>query len=203
MKSVNFLPAYRVVARQRRRRMRRWAATIAVSLVLELAGIACGYGLWCGGQIVLSKEEDHAAATIQSADRAIRMLQGELATQEATLKANQILEGQPDWSRLLALIARSLGDGVIIRRCELKPAPREGPVTTASAQAKEADAYVLKVNGIGRAVADVLQFAGELERSGIFDQIRLIKTDVEPFLSGTATSYEMECSLGGRTENPK
>ena len=34
MRSVNFLPAYRVVARQRLRRMRWWAATIAVSLVL-------------------------------------------------------------------------------------------------------------------------------------------------------------------------
>jgi len=203
MKSVNFLPAYRVVARQRRRRIRGWAATIAVSLVLELGGIACGYGLWCGGRMVLAKEEDRAAATIQSADRAIRMLQGELATQEATLRANQVLEGQPDWSRLLALMARSLGDGVVIRRCELKPAPSPVPVTTASAPAKESDTYVLKVSGVSRAVADVLQFAGELERSGIFNQIRLIKTDVEPFLSGTATSYEMECSLGGKTENPK
>jgi len=203
MRSVNFLPAYRVVARQRLRRMRWWAATITVSLVLELGGIACGYSLWCGGRIVLAKEEERAATTIQSADRAIRMLQGELATQEATLKANQVLEGQPDWSRLLALLAQSLGDGVIVRRCELKPVPQQGPVTSASAPAKEGDAYLLKVGGVGRAVADVLRFAGELERSGIFDQIRLVKTDTEPFLSGAATSYEMECSLGGKTENPK
>jgi hypothetical protein len=201
MKSVNFLPAYRVVARQRRRRMRRWAAVIIVSLVLELAGIACGYGLWCGGRMVLAKEEDRAATTIQSADRAISMLRGELATQDATLKANQALEGQPDWSRLLTLLAQSLGDGVLVKRCELKPRPPASPVTAASAPQKEGDAYALKVSGIGRTVADVLQFAGAMERSGLFDQIRLIKTDTEPFLSGAATSFEMECSLGGKAEN--
>jgi hypothetical protein len=203
MKNVNFMPAYRIVARQRRRRMRCWAVVIVVTLALELGGIACGYGLWCGGRMVLAKEEDRAVATIQSADRAIRMLQGELATKEATLKANQALEGQPDWSRLLSLLAQSLGDGVIVKRCELKLRPPSGPVTPASAPPKESDAYALKVTGIGRAVADVLQFAGELERSGLFDQIRLIKTDTEPFLSGSATSFEMECSLGVKAENSK
>jgi Tfp pilus assembly protein PilN len=203
MKSVNFMPSYRIVARQRRRRIRLWTVVIGVTLVLELVGIACGYGLWCGGRMVLAKEEDRAAATIQSADRAIRMLQGELATQEATLKANQALEGQPDWSRMLSLLAQSLGDGVIVKRCELKPRPPAGPVTPASAPLKEGDAYALKVSGVGRAVADVLQFAGALERSGLFDQIRLVKTDTEPFLSGTATVFEMECALGGKTENPK
>jgi hypothetical protein len=203
MRSVNFMPAYRIVARQRRRRLRWWAAVIAASVVLELGGIACGYGLWCGGRRVLAKEEDRAAATIQSANRAIRMLQGELAAQEATLKANHDLEGQPDWSRLLTLLAQSLGDGVIIRRCELKPCPPSGSATPTSAPMKEGDAYALKVSGVGRVVTDVLQFAGELERSSLFDHVRLVKTDTEPFLSGTATSFEMECSLGGKTENPK
>ena len=203
MKSVNFMPAYRIVARQRRRRMRWWAVGIVVTLLAELGGIACGYGLWCGGRMVLAKEEDRTTATIQSADRAIRMLQGELATQEATLKANQALEGQPDWSCLLSLLARSLGDGAVVKRCELKPRPPAGPVTAASALQKEGDAYALRVSGVGRTVADVLQFAGELERSGLFDQIRLVKTDIEPFLSTTATSFEMEGSLGGKAENPK
>jgi hypothetical protein len=153
--------------------------------------------------MVLAKEEDRTTATIQSADRAIRMLQGELATQEATLKANQALEGQPDWSCLLSLLARSLGDGAVVKRCELRPRPPAGPVTPASASQKEGDAYALRVSGVGRTVADVLQFAGELERSGLFDQIRLVKTDTEPFLSTTATSFEMEGSLGGKAENPK
>jgi len=204
MKNVNFMPAYRIVARQRRRRMRWWAVGIVVILFVELGGIVCGYGLWCGGRIVLAKEEERATATIQSADRAIRMLQGELATKEATLKANQALEGQPDWSCLLSLLAQSLGEGAVVKRCELKPRSPAGPVTSASAPQKEGDAYALKVNGAGRTVADVLQFAGVLERSGLFDQIRLVKTDTEPFLSATATSFEMEASLGGgKAENPK
>ena len=127
MRNVNFMPAYRIVARQRRRRIRCWAVVMVAALVLELVGIACGYGLWCGGRMVLAKEEDRTAATIQSADRAIRMLQCELATKEATLKANQALEGQPDWSRLLSLLAQSLGEHLLETLIELSnTSPLEG-----------------------------------------------------------------------------
>ncbi|MBM4018484.1 MAG: hypothetical protein FJ288_09195 [Planctomycetes bacterium] len=206
MTSTNFIPSYRIAARQRRVRLKWWVTVIAASLVLELAGIVCGYGLWCSGQIVLANEQAKTAATIQSADRAIRMLQSELAAQEATLKASQAIRSQPDWSVLLALLAGNLGDGAVLKRCELKPlrAGAAGPVTAAaSAAPAAAEAYSLKITGYGQTVADVLQFAQGLENAALFDQIRLVKTDPEPLLAGTAIAFELECSLGAKPETGK
>ncbi|MBE3095678.1 MAG: hypothetical protein IMZ44_00950 [Planctomycetes bacterium] len=210
MKSINFIPSYRIVAQQRRNRVRWWITAIAVSLVLELGGIVCGYGIWRGGRMVLAGELTKTATTIASADRAIRMLQSELAAQEATLKASQDVQSQPDWSVLLALLARSLGDGAVLRRCELKPVQPAAVASQASAASPapagpvgDATAFSLKIGGCGRTVADVLKFAEGLERAGLFDQIRLVKTDTQPLLAGTAVGFEMECALTGKRENSK
>jgi hypothetical protein len=67
----------------------------------------------------------------------------------------------------------------------------------------DATAFALKISGCGRTVADVLKFAEGLERAGLFDQIRLVKTDTQPLLAGTAVGFEMECSLTGTRENAK
>ncbi|MCX5674134.1 MAG: hypothetical protein NTX87_03925 [Planctomycetota bacterium] len=210
MKSINFIPSYRIAARQRRNRVRWWITAIAISLVLELGGIVCGYGIWCGGRMVLAGELTKTTTTIGSADRAIRMLQSELAAQEATLKASQDVQSQPDWSVLLALLARSLGDGAVLRRCELKPVQPAAVTSQVSAVSPapavplgDATAFALKISGCGRTVADVLKFAEGLERAGLFDQIRLVKTDTQPLLAGTAVGFEMECSLTGKRENSK
>lgn len=213
MKSINFIPLYRIVARQRRNRVRWWITAIAISLVLELGGIVCGYGIWCGGRMVLANELTKTTTTLASADRAIRMLQSELAAQQATLKASQDVQSQPDWSVLLALLARSLGDGAVLRRCELKPVQPSAvtaqasaaspPVLRAGVPSGDATAFALKISGCGRTVADVLKFAEGLERAGLFDQIRLVKTDTQPLLAGTAVGFEMECSLTGTRENAK
>jgi hypothetical protein len=217
MKNTNFIPLYRIVARQRRNRVRWWITAIAISLVLELGGIVCGYGIWRGGRMVLAGELTKTATTLASADRAIRMLQSELAAQQATLKVSQDVQSQPDWSVLLALLARSLGDGAVLRRCELKPVPAAaaqkpgtgngeqgtGKDASGSLLLGDATAFALKINGCGRTVADVLKFAEGLERAGLFDQIRLVKTDTQPLLAGTAVGFEMECSLTGTRENAK
>jgi hypothetical protein len=67
----------------------------------------------------------------------------------------------------------------------------------------DATAFALTIGGCGRTVADVLKFAEGLERAGLFDQIRLVKTDTQPLLAGTAVGFEMECSLTGTRENAK
>ena len=210
MKNTNFIPSYRIVARQRRNRVRWWITAIAISLVLELGGIVCGYGIWRSGRMVLAGELTKMTTTLASADRAIRMLQSELAAQQATLKASQDVQSQPDWSVLLALLARSLGDGAVLRRCELKPVQPAAVTAQASAASPvpavpvgDATAFALKISGCGRTVADVLKFAEGLERAGLFDQIRLVKTDTQPLLAGTAVGFEMECSLTGTRENAK
>jgi hypothetical protein len=210
MKNINFMPSYRIVARQRRRRMHAWVVVVIASLVLELGGIVAGYGIWSGGRLMLAGEQQKTATTIESAQRAIKMLQSELAAQEATLRASQTVQGQPDWSVLLALLAQNLGDGAALKRCELKPvyaaasaAPVVGGAPAHVFMPGEGVAISLKVSGYGQTVADILQFAQGLERAAIFDQIRLVRTDKEPLLSGTAIGFDMECLLGAKSENPQ
>ncbi len=228
MQSVNFIPARRIAAKQRRRRMNRWAVTVSVYAMLLIGAYACSYALWGGGHAAMADEERKTSLRIEQAKRAISTLQGELTAEEATLKANQALADQPDWSVLLVLVARSLGDEVVLNRCDLGPGqaletaaagspapgsrpsvpptagpPAAGPPSPVPREAAAPGPFVLAVAGYGKTMTAVSQFVLALERLGLFDQVRLIKTNREPFLSTQAVAFQIECSLGSNGGGPK
>lgn len=206
MRDANFIPSYRLAARRRRRRLTYWVAAVAAYAVLLVAGIGAGHVLWGGSRAMLAQEREKTTRRIQAAGLAIRAVQADLAKQGHSLKAEQVALGQPDWSLLLTLLARSLNEGMVLGQCELKPdVPAVKSVAGASAPATQEPpaAFALSMAGYGQNMGAVLQFAQELERTTLFDQIRLTKTDAEPFLAGTAIRFQMECSLGRKAEVPK
>jgi len=193
MKNINFIPAYRRVARRDRRKLTRWITVGAAYLVLVAGGTAACYAVWSVGGATLAGELEKTKAQIQMTNGELRSMRTELEAKEKALRAEQAAIDQPDWSLLLAMLARSMGDGLVLTQCELRPvaaghAPAAEPETTAS--------FSLQVAGYGKTLPGVLRFAQELERSGVFDQIRLVKTDPEKFLAGTAVRFQMECTMG-------
>jgi hypothetical protein len=142
------------------------------------------------------------ALRIEKAHQAIEDAQRELATAERTLKANRAVGNQPDWSLLLALLARNLGDQVVLSQCELKPdVPGEAAVGAAGASDQPRPArggFILKLAGYGETQPDVSRFVLNLERAGLFDQVRLVRTSSRAFLSASAIAFELECGLGGQ-----
>jgi hypothetical protein len=218
MQSVNFIPARRITAKQRRRQINRWAVTVSVYAMLLIGVYACSYALWGGGHAAIADEERKTSLRVEQAKRAISTLQGELTAEEATLKANQALADQPDWSVLLVLVAGSLSDEVVLNRCDLRPGqvletaaagspapgpPPSGPPSPAPGAAATPGPFVLTVAGYGKTMTAVSQFVLALERLALFDQVRLIKTNREPFQSTQAVAFQIECSLGNNGGGPK
>jgi len=193
MRDANFIPKHRFHARRRRRRLILWIAGATVHAVLLLGAYASCYALWGGGGGAVAAEQEAAEARIQQTKQMIAAAQTELATEERTLKANRVVRNHPDWSLLLMLLARSMNDDVVLGRCELKPedSPDESP-----SQEDGANGFRLDMSGHAKTVTAVSRFALELERTGLFDQVRLLKTKRQPFLSGSATSFQMECVIG-------
>lgn len=228
MQSVNFIPARRTAAKQRRHRTTRWTVTVSAYAVLLVGVYACAYALWGGGYAAVADEERKTGLRAEHAKQAVNALQAELAAEEATLKANQALADQPDWSVLLVLVARDLGDEVVLDRCDLRPgqalettaagspapappssvSPTAGPPAAAapspaSGEAAAPGPFVLAVAGYGKTMTAVSQYVLTLERLALFDQVRLTKTNREPFLSTQAVAFQIECSLGGNGGGPK
>lgn len=210
MQSVNYIPSHRLAAKGRRRRTNRWVVIGSAYAALLLGMYACFYALWGGGHRALADERQETDLRIQRTKQAIATVQRQLAAEEMTLEANQALADQPDWSVVLMLLAKSLDDEVVLNRCELKAAPTPAPTTpptpvptSAQPARTNTNTFVLVMAGYGKTVASVSRFVLELERPGLFDQVRLIKTNREPFLSGHAVNFQIECSIGAAQGDPK
>ena len=197
MKPFNFIPAHRVEAKRRHRRIRRWTAVSAAYLAVLLAAYAGLYALCGGGRTALADEQAKTDSRIKLCKQTIQSVQQELAAKEQRLKANQTVEKQPAWSLLLALLPASLGSEVFLTRCELRP-DLPAPAAAATATTPGTGLFVLKMSGYGRSMQPVLQLARELERMELFDHVKLVKTTTEPLGTGTATAFQFECSLGGK-----
>jgi Tfp pilus assembly protein PilN len=200
MQSINFIPVHRMDARRQRAKVTRWTAVVGVYASVLLAAYAVLYGFWGGEHETLAQEQEKADAKIRDSNKAIKAVHAELAEREMTLKANQDLADQPDWGLLLVVLARSLNDGVVLSRCELKPDSLGAPAAAAPAATSTAAAapLTLRLVGRGQTMEAVLKFAQAMERTGIFDQVHLARTGWEPFHAGTAVTFQVECTSGGK-----
>jgi Tfp pilus assembly protein PilN len=196
MKSRNLIPVYRLAARARRRRLRRWTIAIAVYATVVLGVYSGCRVFWGGDQTALAADLERTADRMTQTSRAVRTLQKELEMQGQALRANEAIGNQPDWSLLLATLPVKLGDDMVLRRCEVKPA---GAETGAALPSELSESYVLRIAGYGRGMTSVLAFVQGLEALGLFDQVRLTRTGSEPFLSGTAISFQVECLMDEKT----
>ena len=104
MKSANFIPAYRLDSRQRRRRLLGWSGGgLAYAAALAAAYVLC-HGLRNSGYAAKESELKKTEACISERSQAIKAAEQRLAAAEQTLKANRAVGDRPDWSLLLGLL---------------------------------------------------------------------------------------------------
>ena len=105
---------------------------------------------------------------------------------------------QPDWSLLLALLSRTLGDQAVLRSVGLEYAPEAFEETAPSAPEapNEPPPVTLELSGLGQTQYVVSRFVLRLEQTPLFESVRLIDTRREPFLAGHAVAFRIECVLG-------
>jgi hypothetical protein len=205
------MPAPRRQAKACRARVRQWLAVgMAFVGMLVMICITC-HRTWGVGPDPLADEIRQTTDRIAASGTTISELQRQLVASRWKLDTFRGVGQQPDWSVLLTLLADGLGDEVVLKSCELDEivipvertaGERGGPqiVTTSRLEDKAGRmAFVLRVAGFGRSQTAVSLFVLRLERSDMFDNVRIVSTIREPFLNAKATAFRLECRLEGTT----
>ncbi len=207
MMHVNLISHVRQNAKRRallRRRCAGACTAYGVTLVL-LCGAA--YLAWGRGGSALEAELTKVNESIEKSDTAMGSVRASLATANDSLALTRSIADQPDWGLLLALLAAKTGDDVVLRTCDTAPVEIVAAVVDRKTAGKNmklpkspapnAAAYTLHLGGLARSQLAVSQFVLRLERTGLFAKVTLVDTNREPFLSGDAIAFKLDCSLAG------
>lgn len=192
MDGVNFIPVPRRQVKACRTRLRRWG----IGLSIHAAALLVGYGVCVSCVRPDTSELDEQckvlAAQTKASKAKVLSLRRELAEAGRRLRAAQAVGRHADWGVLLALVARNVGDEVVLARCRLESRERPG---AEAGGGKPAERLVLALSGFARSQAQVSDFILRLEKTGLFDAVRLVKTGSEEFLSVKAVGFHVACAL--------
>lgn len=204
IQGVNLIPVYRRQARRTRLRTRRWAMGCAAYALLLLVGWITIRSISGGAGHAVASELGEVQAAIDQTNQAIAQMQPRLAQSKTTLAASRSVGSQPDWSVLMGLVAQLLGDDTVLVSCRIEPvrhavvtAPAGSAAGAAAAQVAPPQRYLLRISGLGQTHAAVAGFVLRLEQTQLFDTVKLIDTRKEPFRSGEAIGFHIECALSG------
>jgi len=196
MTVTNFIPTRRRVLRQQRRRRRIWTV-VCVAYALPLIGLSAT--AW---MLVDDNGSDYTTQLrltighIEQTREAIRRTNQRLSPARARLVATEAISLRPDWSILLAQVAKQMGEDVFLSRVELAQSKAKSPVP-AETPASPVRPYTLTVGGYGRTQTAVSDFVVQLEATPLFEKVTILQTDRKKLMADEAISFELLCQLGG------
>jgi len=207
---VNLIPVHRHDARERGRRVRRWCVVCVVyALLLGVAYLCCALA-WSVSSDGLEQELTAAASEIEELSGSLKSAEADLAEAQLLLESIRGIAKQPDWSLLLAMISKLLGDEVVLDTLRVAPPNAGGPgartrkVTrnvggdplkaTGTASQSEPP-YTLYVSGYARSQAAVSRFVLRLDELDLFERVDLLRTSREAMFGGDATGFQVQCSF--------
>jgi len=193
--SINLIPATRLEAQQRRRRVRAWIGTVGMT-----AGVVAAGSVWSLLSIVESGAEERARLDERSA-RISQLEEGrdaklaELADANARLRATLVVTLEPDWSILMALLAATLEEDAALEGFRLVPTSRgEG------ADEDRRPGYVVMLSGVSTSQGGVSSWVLRLEGLGLFDQVTLKEWHRRSLEDEEMVAFNVECVLAARGE---
>jgi hypothetical protein len=178
---VNLIPAPRARRKRLRTRITGWAIGLAVYVV----GVMVAIGVHRSSlRPILVPDPSAQGARITQLTSELAATNKDLAEARTRRAAILMLAGRPDWSLLLPLLGRSMGDEVVLKELKLTQAKTAG-----------ARQYAVEMRGIARTTASASNFVSTLEGTGLFDDVRLLRTGREPFLTTSMVSFDLQCKL--------
>jgi len=100
---------------------------------------------------------------------------------------------------LLAILSQNATENVALNYCQMDRAasadnvPKAGELKTGSDDLP----VVLELGGFAKAQSDVSGYVLRLENLGLFEKVKLVKTNREMYLGQEAVSFRLECTLQG------
>lgn len=215
---VDLIPAPRRAQRKRRVRIRLWVAGVGAygaALASLLAGTAAA---WETDNRTPATQLEHLEMENDLRKRDEARLTTIIAERQRELTASRSVEHQPDWSILMALLARAMGPDAALRSAQLaqeavQPPPSATPpagtpAAQAGAAAKEQARqqqpqpriFTLRLSGVARSQGAVSGVVTRLEESGVFTRVELQEARREPGAGPDAVAFSIHCRLGGRAD---
>jgi hypothetical protein len=214
MKNINLIPAPRRAAKRRRLHLRRCIAGCAAWGVLSVGAAVAAHVVWRGEDPQTPERLARVNQEMEQTERGTAEAKAKLEAARSTLRANQAIVAQPDWSIVLALMGKQVRNDVVLKNCAVRPANaargalatpqrpdgRRGPVRSqaeASNTTPPADVtpYVLEAAGLADSHAAANQFILRLEQTGLFSKVTLLDTAREAFLDGNRVAFRVECAF--------
>lgn len=205
---LNLLPPERVRTLHLRVRIRAWMlACVGYALVLG------GVWLWMHASAPSPASGADRIAEVETSlaalERDLRDLQRSSSDAADRLATANAVEGHPDWSLLLDLLARSRRDEIAIERITLTPRGGAGS-RPPDRGALRRGPWSLTLAGLGVSQRAVSDFALRLEDSGIFASVAIVEIRARggaPVAGATAerpalVEFSLACTLtdGAPTE---
>lgn len=187
--ALNLLPAE--VLRARRNTVKSRQARVAVGLytALLLAGTMGYLGLAGPQSASASASSDDLAVATQRNET----MQHEIVAAEAQLEevrrrlaGGRVLSERPDWSQMLRLIAVCGGEAIKL----------DGVTLQMAAPKIDAGAWV-ELSGFAGDPWAVSNFVLRLEEQGLFDKVKILNSQRQPFGNGQRTAFRLRCELWG------
>lgn len=194
---VNLIPRKRRAARRVSSCLRSWAVFGVVYLLAVAGACALFITATAPAHDPLERDVSGIAAQITAAKERLAKSRAELTTLTRRLAATQEVQGHPDWSVLLGLIASKRGPGLVLATLELRPIEARSPDGRAGREVPAARpaGYTLRLTGLGKDHAEVAQFALRLEEAALFSQVVLKDTIARPLAARMVVSFGIECTL--------
>jgi len=212
MQGVNLIPAERRDARLRLLRQRRWVLICTVYTCLLVALCVAARAYLGGSNAAIAAELAQTRQEIDQLQKGITDLKPRLTNAERQLQTVRIVANQPDWSLLLALLANNVKDDTVLRECKLTPiepppppqpkkeAPKPGQPAGAAPAPPPAppllyERFNLELSGMGRTQNAVSQLVLRLQETGLFSEVKLVKSNREPFGEDQAVAFQIWAGL--------
>jgi len=193
----DLIPAPIRMARRRAARVRSWTSICGAYLCILL----CAYGA-----VATAVDSDPSGLSERLAARVkenekqqaqVKDIASKLQNARRVLDANHAVGDQPDWSILLAMVARMTQEQVVLRSFQVAPRSPAVPETKPAAEGEtDSGRFLLKIKAFARSQDEVMAFVARLEREGLFENVALLESKREPFGSAEAVGFSLDCGLG-------
>lgn len=191
--SINLLSRVSRKRRQVRSCFKLWTSVCAA------AGI-CVLGTWItfsfiarGQASVDALQLADAAKRAQDANDAVASLRADLAKATARYQLTESVVGRPDWSVLLATLAKSLQSNVSLREVRVDPGSHDGKAVDQSLLQTSRARITLSARA--KAQQDVSAYTLRLQNLGVFDKVQMLRSG-RVNGDGSDIEFQLECSIG-------
>jgi Tfp pilus assembly protein PilN len=194
---VNLIPQSLRDARRHRRLVVGWTLSGGIYALALVLGCVVARSLYLADTHALDQQTGDMIHRIATADQNSRSLKSQLAELQAQSQTAHAIADQPDWSLLLGALAGTMDDELTLR--DVRIAPITDKKTTVADPLTEPREYSLTIRGLGANSTAISKFVSHLEETKFFDEVKLTHTGREPFMTGMAVSFDLECSFGSAT----